>query len=370
MDRDTTAAYEAHAHAWVAARRPRAVEDGRLTAFARRVRRGGRIADLGCGPGWYADHLRALGYRVVALDVAHAMLVEAGRRFPHLLRVRADLATLPFADCSLDGAWAANCYQHLPRHELPLALANLHAALRLGASVELTLGNLAHADVCTPAESEHGETDRRFEDDSLRGRLFSLHSSARARRLFEGAGFTAISVAPLANPFWLRIRARRAHTLPDLVGPNLRLLICGLNPSPYSADRGIPFARPGNRFWPAARRAGLITRERDPRAALYCGVGFTDLVKRATASATELRPREYREGVARIEELAWLYQPKAICFVGLDGWRTAVDRRAQPGWIDSDFAGCPAYLMPSTSGRNARVPLAELARHLRRAASV
>jgi hypothetical protein len=63
-----------------------------------------------------------------------------------------------------------------------------------------------------------------------------------------------------------------------------------------------------------------------------------------------------------------VYEPASVCFVGLDGWRRAVDRRAQPGWVGGGFAGRPAYLMPSTSGRNARVPLDDLAAHLRAAA--
>ena len=62
------------------------------------------------------------------------------------------------------------------------------------------------------------------------------------------------------------MQATRARSLPDTVGPGMRLLVCGLNPSVYSADAGIGFARPGNRFWPAAIAAGIVTVDRDPRA--------------------------------------------------------------------------------------------------------
>ena len=96
---------------------------------------------------------------------------------------------------------------------------------------------------------------------------------------------------------------------------------------------------------------------------------MTDLVKRATAAAAHLRPKEYAAGLRRVERLVQHYRPAATCFVGLDGWRCAVDRRARPGWIVGGFGGRPAYLMPSTSGRNARVPLTELAAHLRAAAT-
>jgi TDG/mug DNA glycosylase family protein len=367
MDARTRSAYESNAAAWSSARRPKAIEDGRLASFARRLRRRGRVADLGCGPGWYAARLRALGHRAIALDAARAMLDEVGRREPSLPRVCADLLHLPFRDRSLDAAWAVNCYQHVPAGDLPLALARLHGTLRPGAPIELTMASLDHANP-TKIERNRGEAQRRFEGDEFRGRLFTLMSEGRLRDLLDGAGFDRVRIDALRNPFWLRARARRARSLADLVGPDLCLLVCGLNPSLYSADSGVPFARSGNRFWAAARLAGLIVRERDPLAAFARGIGFTDLVKRATGGADELEGNEYTAGLGRVERLARLHRPGVVCFVGLDGWRRAIDRKAMPGWIGGGFGGRPAYLMPSTSGRNARVSLAILACHLRRAA--
>jgi hypothetical protein len=59
-----------------------------------------------------------------------------------------------------------------------------------------------------------------------------------------------------------------------------------------------------------------------------------------------------------------------VCFVGLAGWRAAVDRDARPGEQPEGIGGRPAYVMPSTSGLNARVPLDELVDHLRAAAAL
>jgi TDG/mug DNA glycosylase family protein len=210
---------------------------------------------------------------------------------------------------------------------------------------------------------------RRFGADRFGGRLFTAASDERVALLLEGAGFEEIRIdRPKNGGFWLWIRARRSHTLPDYVRRGLGLLVCGLNPSLGAANTGVPFVGPSNRFWSAATRAKLVERERDPWDALRRGMGFTDLVKRPTRSASELRPAEYTAGLVRLEKRVRQEGIKAICFVGLDGWRRAVDPKAAPGWIEGGVSGRPAYLMPSTSGRNAHSDLASLARHLRRAA--
>ncbi|MGI9599129.1 MAG: mismatch-specific DNA-glycosylase, partial [Acidimicrobiales bacterium] len=142
-------------------------------------------------------------------------------------------------------------------------------------------------------------------------------------------------------------------------------------PSIYSADIGIGFGRPGNRFWPAALDAGLVDRDRDPRRALTDnGIGMTDLVKRATRRADELASGEYREGLDRVRRLVEWLKPAVVCFVGLAGWRSAVDRSAVAGRQDDHFGGTPVYVMPSTSGLNANSRLADLVEHLRAAAAI
>lgn len=222
----------------------------------------------------------------------------------------------------------------------PVALAELHRTLRLGEPVVLAF------------------------DGWGRGAA----AAGEVRTLLTGAGFESIEIEE-GRAGRLIAGARRARTLPDTVAPGLRLLVCGLNPSIYAADRGVPFARPGNRFWPAALEAGLVTRDRDPFDALRRGVGFTDLVKRATTGASELRRSEYAAGVDRVEALVRQWRPRAVCFVGLDGWRRTVDRKAKPGWVPGGLGGRPAYLMPSTSGLNAHATLPDFVRHLRRAAA-
>jgi TDG/mug DNA glycosylase family protein len=203
-------------------------------------------------------------------------------------------------------------------------------------------------------------------EDDIPGRFFCRWQPEPLRDLLVGAGFEVSSVD--VEPVALYAHAVRARTLPDTVGPGLRLLLCGLNPSVVAADAGFGFAGATNRLWPAALEAGVVTTMRNPlHALLHDRVGMTDLVKRATPRAVEIGAAEYRDGAERVRRLVSWLRPGAVCFVGLEGWRVALDRNARPGWQPGGLGDVPAYLMPSTSGLNARTSRFELVGHLRAA---
>ena len=317
----------------------------RLDDFGKRLD-DGPVADLGCGPGW---HTPLLPQPAIAFDASRSMLAKAQSR----LRVVGDLRALPFRRGALRGAWASRSYVHLKRTEVPMALADLHAALAPGAPVELHL---------FAGDMEHGE----IAGDDFPGRYFSHWPQELLQAVLEGAGFSIEHTSRKERTLF--ITARRSHTLADTVGAGMRLLVCGLNPSLYAAALGVGFATSGNRFWPAAIAAGLVSADRDPQSALRNhGVGMTDLVKRPSRRAEEIAASEFRQGLRRLETLAGWLRPAVLCFVGLAGWRAAVDRRAQAGAQSRRIGGSPVYLMPSTSGLNARCSLDELTEHLRRA---
>ncbi|MYC43988.1 MAG: methyltransferase domain-containing protein [Acidimicrobiia bacterium] len=352
----SVAVYESRAQEWMS-RRARQYGD-RLEHFAARLASGpgdGAVADLGCGPGWHVD---GLPQPVLALDASRAMLAEVGAAASGTvpMRVAADLRALPLRDRCLRAAWASRSYIHLARAEVSLALADLHRALAPGAAVEL---HLFAGDT---------EWDERADDD-FPGRRFSRWPEAWLRDVLVGAGLAVENIEQRNRV--LLVSATRLHTLADTVAPSMRMLVCGLNPSLYAAEVGVGFARGSNRFWPAALAAGLVSRARDPRHALVAHhIGMTDLVKRPTRQAAELTAAEYRDGLARLERLAERLEPGVVCFVGLAGWRAALDRRASPGPQSRRIGGRPAYLMPSTSGLNARTSLEDLTAHLRAAAAL
>lgn len=355
MDAETRAVYDQQADEWVARRRPARRE--KASGFA--LRTDGPTVDLGCGPGWYAASLQQ---PVVALDFASAMLRLTGEHAPGALRVQADLLALPFRSGAFGAAWASHSYVHVPSVDLPLALADVHRSTRVGGRLFMRVAQGV------------GEGRGLRPGDDFPRRLFVLWDLDHLTDVVSAAGFDIERLELESHPNreqTIEIEATRARTLPDIVGAGMRVLVCGLNPSLYAADAGVGFARPGNRFWPAAIAAGIVSVSRDPRHALrHHGVGFTDLVKRATVAADELSTDEYRSGFARLERLAAWLEPGVIAFVGLAGWRAAVDRKAVAGPQERTLGGRPVYVMPSSSGLNAHSNADSLGQHLRAAAAL
>jgi double-stranded uracil-DNA glycosylase len=354
VERSTVAIYEDRGELWAEKATP--VRREAALGFGAEIREGTQRVDIGCGAGRYTGFL---GSPCIGLDAARSMLDMCRSAVPDALLVQADIETLPFGPGTLGGAWANMSYLHIPRVRLPLALCDLHGVLQIGAPIDLQV-----------LEGEFEGTG--LPEDRLGGRFFAAWKSSQLEDVVQGAGFdverTETDPDGPSRHDVLRIRATRARTLPDTVGPGMRLLVCGLNPSLYSADAGVGFARPGNRFWTAAMTAGLVTKVRDTRHALEVDhVGMTDMVKRATTKAKELTPDEYRAGAARVERMVEWLEPGAVCFVGLAGWRAAVESDAVAGPQERRFGGRPAYVMPSTSGANAHSRPADLASHFEQA---
>ena len=182
MDHATIAVYDRIAPAYAARRRP--VRSQEASEFGARVPQGVWRADLGSGTGRYTGFL---GSPVLALDASFGMLALAERG----TRVQADVEALPLRRGALGGAWASQCYQHVPRQQLPLALARLHDTMCVGAPLQLSFG--------VPAA------------DDFPGRLFEGWSPEDLARVLEGAGFTVspatapsmvepVAAAPVAPP--------------------------------------------------------------------------------------------------------------------------------------------------------------------------
>jgi double-stranded uracil-DNA glycosylase len=168
------------------------------------------------------------------------------------------------------------------------------------------------------------------------------------------------------KPTKAEIAAAVGTTVPDLIAPGLAVLFCGINPGLYSGATGHHFARPGNRFWPALHAAGFTDRQVRPweeRWLLEYGLGITNLVARATATAAELGPDELRAGRTRLERKVRRFRPQAVAVLGIGAYRSAFDHpRASVGCQPASFGRAVLWVLPNPSGLNANHQLPDLAR--------
>ena len=92
------------------------------------------------------------------------------------------------------------------------------------------------------------------------------------------------------------------------------------------------------------------------------GLGITNLVARATATAAEVRPEKLRAGADRLRRLVQVTQPRAVAILGVTAFRTAFDRpRAVLGRQAADLEGALLWVLPNPSGLNAHYQLEALA---------
>lgn len=155
--------------------------DADLRAFMAAVAPGGRVLDLGCGPGRSAKLLTKAGFDVDATDASEGMISVARDRYG----VAARLATFDDLDTvgEYDGIWANFSLLHAPRTDVPGLLHRIHRALKTGGVLHLGLK------VGTGEDRDHlGRRYTYFEEAELRGLLSDAGLTVAALRHGHGKG--------------------------------------------------------------------------------------------------------------------------------------------------------------------------------------
>ncbi|QPP08754.1 class I SAM-dependent methyltransferase [Streptomyces bathyalis] len=102
-----------------------------LAAFAELVLSagGGKVADLGCGPGRMTAHLRELGLSVYGVDLSPRMVELARRANPQLRFEEGSMTELGLPDGALAGIVSWYSIIHTPGDLLPEVFAEFHRML-------------------------------------------------------------------------------------------------------------------------------------------------------------------------------------------------------------------------------------------------
>lgn len=160
----------------------------------------------------------------------------------------------------------------------------------------------------------------------------------------------------------------RIDTLEDLLRPGLRSVCVGINPSLSSVRAGHYYqGRLGQQFFARLRKAELLLSASgwEDDLAFEHGIGFTDIVKRPTGKASEVRRDEFEHGrellVAKIEQTA----PQLVIFTFKKTAKFLFGTFAGNGLIDGLTLGdAPVFVMPGPFAARAEVDqrLRELSR--------
>ena len=160
-------------------------------------------------------------------------------------------------------------------------------------------------------------------------------------------------------------------TLPDYLCRGLDIAFVGINPGAYSAQVGRYFATPQNRFWGALSRSGLVPAAGvlEPGAEAWLNehrIGFTDVVKRASNSASSLRAADFRRWSPVLREKLIKFEPRVVCFNGVTGYRSYLryGERVEPvvelGPQERRIGVSRVFVVPSSSPANAAYSLDDL----------
>ncbi|ANN17772.1 methyltransferase [Amycolatopsis orientalis] len=102
-----------------------------LGAYAELVQTagGGRVAEIGCGPGRITQHLHGLGLDIHGVDLSPEMISVARKSYPHLDFQIGEMPGLSIEDATLAGVVAWYSIIHTPRERLPEIFADFHRIL-------------------------------------------------------------------------------------------------------------------------------------------------------------------------------------------------------------------------------------------------
>lgn len=103
-----------------------------LDDFASRVKGGGPVCDLGCGPGHVARYLHDVGVDVFGLDLSPGMLEQARRLNPGLHFREGNMLSLDVPDSSWAAVVAFYSIVNIPKADIPQAFGEIRRVLKPG----------------------------------------------------------------------------------------------------------------------------------------------------------------------------------------------------------------------------------------------
>lgn len=153
-----------------------------------------------------------------------------------------------------------------------------------------------------------------------------------------------------------------AKTLPDILAPNLDIVIIGINPGLNSAYKGHHYAGASNHFWKCLNMSGLTPKEmsyKDDFKLVEFGIGFTNVVERTSKTSVDLSKQEIVEGCKILLKKLQTFRPKIAVFNGKVIYEIFSCKKQFNYGVQHEFiegTSTHIWVMPSSSARSACYP--------------
>ena len=144
----------------------------------------------------------------------------------------------------------------------------------------------------------------------------------------------------------------KPHILPDVLAPGLKIVFCGSAAGWKSAELRMPYAGPGNKFWPTLYAAGFtptLWHPSDFRNLPGLGYGLTDINKTEFGMDVDLTDGDDPEALRR---KIVKYQPRILAFTAKRPAMVFLARKKLDyGFLEDTVGATRLYVLPSPSGR-------------------
>jgi TDG/mug DNA glycosylase family protein len=165
---------------------------------------------------------------------------------------------------------------------------------------------------------------------------------------------------------------QQVETLEDMLQPGLRAVCIGINPARRSVRAGHYYqGNLGQKFFSRLYEARVVPPGRggwQDDEAFAAGVGFTDIVKRPTEKASQVRPDEYEHGQGLLEAKLEQERPRLVIFTFKETAKKLFGSFSGNGFVSGlRLAHSDVYVMPGPyeSASTASETLDELAAYFR-----
>lgn len=101
-----------------------------LIQFAKRLKKGVRVLEVGCGPGRDLQVLSKMGFDLTGIDISKEMLKIARKHNLEVELREMDISNMIFKDASFDGVYTLYALIHLPKNEIRKALKKIYQMLK------------------------------------------------------------------------------------------------------------------------------------------------------------------------------------------------------------------------------------------------